>query len=307
MASFEFANGYRATEVDGDTVTVGTVVNNGSNPWTIVDTNGGELELNDLVTIGSQTYAYRGFEGTGTVVLEIWDTEFNEPTGVLRVFTNDPEVTTGDTVNFTAETFPYCLLQGTRVLTPTGERPVEDLRIGDLVLTADGEAVTVRWVGRQSLITMFNGRALPIVIRAGALADNVPSRDLHVSPDHAILIDDYLVHAQALVNGTTITVMDNPPAQLDYYHLELDTQRIIIADGTPVESFVDDSTRAGFDNYHEWVALGLKPQPADTLPHPRVKTPDKFPRRSAHAYAKGSWPTSDPAATGRPRQHPGTR
>jgi hypothetical protein len=166
----------------------------------------------------------------------------------------------------------YCLLAGTSIATPHGERPVEDIRAGDEVLTADGEAVEVRWVGRQSLITMFAARALPIVIRAGALGDNVPSRDLHVSPDHAILIDEYLVCAQALVNGTTITVMDNPPAQLDYYHLELDTHRIIIADGTPVESFVDNVTRAGFDNYHEWIALGLEPQPAECLPYPRVKS-----------------------------------
>jgi hypothetical protein len=193
------------------------------------------------------------------------------------IFLTDLEYDFGQEVSFTFDEFPYCLLAGTLVLTATGERPVEDIRIGDLVLTADGDTVPVRWVGRQSLITMFNHRALPIVIRVGALGDNVPSRDLHVSPDHAILLDDYLVQAQALVNGTTITVMDTPPAQLDYYHLELDTQRIIIADGTPVESFVDDATRAGFDNYPEWVALGLAPQPADTLPHPRVKSTRQLP------------------------------
>jgi hypothetical protein len=178
----------------------------------------------------------------------------------------------------TAESYPldptdyYCLLAGTLVATPVGERPVESLRPGDLVLTAAGEAVEVRWVGRQSRITMFAGRALPITIRAGALAVDVPSRDLNLSPDHAMLIDGYLVCAQALVNGTTVVPMPEPPAQLDYYHLELDRHRVILANGTPVESFVDDVSRRGFDNFAEWEALGLNPLPAGSIEYPRVKS-----------------------------------
>jgi hypothetical protein len=160
------------------------------------------------------------------------------------------------------------------VATPSGQRPVEDIRPGDEVLTADGQAVAVRWVGRQSLITLFAGNTgLPVVIRAGALGDNVPTADLCVSGDHAIAIDGYLVCAAALINGTTITRMPNPPAQLDYYHLELDAHRIILANGTPVESFIDDVTRRGFDNYSEWVDLGLEPLPTQALDHPRIKSP----------------------------------
>jgi hypothetical protein len=170
------------------------------------------------------------------------------------------------------EPFTFCLLSGTLILTPKGERPVEEIRLGDDVLTHDGEIVKVRWVGRQSLFSFHRGDALPVVISAGALADNVPSRDLHVSPDHAILWDGCLVQAQALVNGTTVAIMENAPERLDYYHLELDRQRLIVADGAPVESFVDNVSRAGFDNFDEWVALGLEPQPAEALPYPRVKS-----------------------------------
>jgi hypothetical protein len=224
------------------------------------------------------SYTYRGFADLGGGESAIIVQGRGLDSGSFYLLANTGGVVVTEPIAVTTDQpFPYCLLAGTMLLTPSGERPVEDIRPGDEVLTADGEAVTVRWVGRQSLISMFAARALPIVIHAGALADNVPSRDLHVSPDHAILLDGYLVCAQALVNGTTITVMGNPPAQLDYYHLELDTQRIIIADGTPVESFVDNVTRAGFDNYHEWVALGLEPQPVQELELPRVKSARQLP------------------------------
>jgi hypothetical protein len=121
--------------------------------------------------------------------------------------------------------------------------------------------------------------------RAGALGEGTPTADLRVSSDHAIAIDGYLVCAQALINGTTITRMPNPPAQLDYYHLELDAHRLIFANGTPVESFVDDVTRRGFDNYSEWVDLGLAPLPPQALDLPRIKSARQLPQPLAHLLA----------------------
>ena len=42
----------------------------------------------------------------------------------------------------------HCFLRGTRILTPGGEIPVEDLAIGALVETLRGP-LPVKWVGRQ--------------------------------------------------------------------------------------------------------------------------------------------------------------
>ena len=97
-------------------------------------------------------------------------------------------------------------MPGTLVATPDGERAIETLAIGDLVLTNEGRAMPVRWVGRQTVSTRFADplRVLPIRVAAGALAENLPVRDLLVSPDHALLVDGILVQAGALVNGTTI-------------------------------------------------------------------------------------------------------
>ena len=84
-----------------------------------------------------------------------------------------------------------CFLAGTLIRTPDGEVAVESLKHGDLVLTQDGRTVPVDWLGVQTVSLRFADkmRVLPIRIRAGALAQNVPCRDLLVSPDHAILVD----------------------------------------------------------------------------------------------------------------------
>lgn len=102
-----------------------------------------------------------------------------------------------------------CFTAGTRISTARGEVAVEDLKVGEMVLALESDGHTlrpVRWVGRSPVSRRFGDpiRLLPIRIRAGALAENVPARDLLVSPNHGILIDDVLVQAGALVNGTSV-------------------------------------------------------------------------------------------------------
>jgi Hint domain len=65
-----------------------------------------------------------------------------------------------------------CFMPGTLIRTPAGDVAVELLEIGDQVLTVDGRSVPVRWIGRQTVSTIFanKDRVLPIRIRAGALA-----------------------------------------------------------------------------------------------------------------------------------------
>ncbi len=97
-----------------------------------------------------------------------------------------------------------CFMPGTRIRTPSGETSVEALAIGDLVLTTVGAAVPVRWIGRQTVARMFvEDLRLPVCVKAGALADGVPSRDLHLSPDHALFVDGVLIQAGSLVNGVS--------------------------------------------------------------------------------------------------------
>jgi hypothetical protein len=177
--------------------------------------------------------------------------------------------------------FIVCFLAGTMIATPEGETPVEALAIGDLVLTADGRAAPVRWVGIQTVVTIFADplRSFPIRITAGALGEGLPARDLLVSPDHALMLDGVLVQAGALVNGTTIVRESAMPERFTYFHIELEDHSLILAEGVPAETFVDNVTRRRFDNFADYEALyGDDGATIAELPAPRIKSARQLPR-----------------------------
>ncbi|HEX4505310.1 MAG TPA: Hint domain-containing protein [Alphaproteobacteria bacterium] len=159
-----------------------------------------------------------------------------------------------------------CYLKGTRIRTPRGRSAVEDLRIGDLVTTADGVALPLKWIGRRAYrdwLAIGNAEVQPILFKAGALADRVPVRDLYVSPEHAMFIDGVLVPAHRLVNGASIVKVDGME-EVEYFHLEFDRHVVIFAEDAVAESFVDDDSRMLFHNAEEYRRLypGEAPRPA---------------------------------------------
>ena len=148
-----------------------------------------------------------------------------------------------------------------------------------LVLTAEGEAQPILWIGRQTVSRVFADplRVLPIRITAGALDENLPVRDLLVSPDHALLIGDVLIQAGALVNGSTIRREENVPRVYTYYHLELADHALILAEGVPAETFVDNVDRMAFDNWAEHLALYPEGREITELPLPRARSHRQVP------------------------------
>jgi hypothetical protein len=169
--------------------------------------------------------------------------------------------------------YALCFMPGTLVRCPQGDVAVEALKVGDLVLTTEDKIMPIRWIGRQTVSLLFADelRALPIRIRAGALAENVPVHDLLVSPDHAILVDEVLVQAGALVNGTSIIRETNVPRVFTYYHVELDDHSLILAENVPAETFIDNVDRMRFDNWEEHEALYPEGKPIVEMPYPRAK------------------------------------
>jgi Hint domain len=175
---------------------------------------------------------------------------------------------------------PACYCRGTMILTDKGEVAVESLAIGDMVVTAAGAAKAVRWLGIRAVSSRFADpvRAYPVRVRANAIDDNVPARDLLVSPDHALLIDGNLIQAGALVNGTSIVREKNVPETFNYYHVELAEHDLILAENAPAETFVDNVDRMGFDNWAEHEALYPEGEPMVEMPHPRAKAHRQVPK-----------------------------
>ena len=138
-----------------------------------------------------------------------------------------------------------CFAEGTLITTARGDVAVQDLRIGDKVLTRDNGYQPLRWIGGGEV--MRNPASAPIRISANALGAGTPARDLFVSPQHRVMVtggqleasfgfDEALAPALHLVNGTTIT-QEMEGDTVVYYHLLFDQHEVIYSEGLPTESF----------------------------------------------------------------------
>jgi hypothetical protein len=289
MATFTALNAYVLSGADPNFTVSGLY---GSGTYSCVDADSDTtFEDGDTVVVngpGSPTvsFEYVGFFDGGWIGVV---------GGITLLFTNSTYAD-GATVTADSAAFTVCFLAGTHIATPSGETPVETLAIGDLVLGADGRARLVRWIGRQTVVSVFANpqRNFPIRVTAGALADTVPSRDLLVSPDHALLVDGLLVQAAALVDGVAVRHEPAPAERFTWYHIELEDHALVLAEGAPAETFVDNVTRRRFDNYAEYEALyGADATGIAELELPRVKSARQLPaavraRLDARAAALGS-------------------
>ncbi|MCU4161992.1 Hint domain-containing protein [Acidiphilium sp. AL] len=142
-----------------------------------------------------------------------------------------------------------CFAAGTRLLTMRGEVPVEALREGDAVILNGGGTAPIKWIGRRHLALARHPKpemVLPVLIEAGALAEGVPCRDLHVSPDHALYLDNHLIPAKALINGFSIRQVRR--RAVTYYHVELEAHAVLHAEAAPCESYLETGNRGAFEN-----------------------------------------------------------
>ena len=149
----------------------------------------------------------------------------------------------------TIDPSPICFLRGTRIRTVTGDKAVESLTMGEAVLTASGEARPIRWIGSRGLDCTRHPKpnfVWPIRIQAGAFGPDMPARDLWMSPFHSILLEGVLVQVEKLVNGATVVQV--PRERVEYWHVELESHDILLAEGLPAESYLDVGNRTGFVN-----------------------------------------------------------
>ena len=184
-----------------------------------------------------------------------------------------------DTLGLTASdstTSVHCFGAGTAIATPDGARAVETLRAGDLVLTASGEALPVRWLGVQTIAARFAdpAKAWPVRVAAGALGQGLPVRDLILSPGHALFIGGLLIQAGALAGRPGIARIAPQAEIFHYYHVELATHALLLAEGAAAESYLPTPEDLPFDNRAERVWADV-----EALPYPRVKAARQVPAR----------------------------
>ncbi|NVN06518.1 Hint domain-containing protein [Asaia spathodeae] len=148
--------------------------------------------------------------------------------------------------------YDKCFLRGTMIRMEHGECAVEDIQVGDnVVACVDGADVLrqVIWVGRRTATVRsahYDDEAgFPVRILQGALGDNVPYKDLLVTPEHALFLDGAFVPARMLVNGRSI-FFDRTMTQFDYYHIETDEHSVLWSDGALSESYLDTGDRTAF-------------------------------------------------------------
>ena len=163
-------------------------------------------------------------------------------------------------------TFTLCFCRGTLIRTPGGEVPVEQLAAGDQVVTWRGEVRPITWIGVGKVLATRGARsaATPVIVRKGALADNVPHVDLHVTKGHSLWFDDVLIPVEFLVNHRSI-LWDDRAKEVEIYHVELDSHDVLIANGAPAESYRDDGNRWLFRNANSGWDQPPKPPCAPVL------------------------------------------
>lgn len=156
---------------------------------------------------------------------------------------------TASTARYDLKSFVPCFAAGTLIRTPEGERPVEELAVGDRVWTRDNGFQAIRWCGQRQLGAddlAANPKMLPVRIRAGALGPNRPERDLIVSPQHRILVrsqiaqrmfsaPELLVAARQLTEVEGIEVVEDSTA-VTYVHLLFDRHEVVMSNGAETES-----------------------------------------------------------------------
>jgi hypothetical protein len=154
----------------------------------------------------------------------------------------------------------HCFLKGTKISTPSRERLVQDLRIGDEVLTLSGPK-TIKWIGYRKFEkgegAAWQNSVMPIRVARSAIDNETPHRDLYLSHSHSIYLNNVLIPVGYLVNDTSIAPrMPSDMSAIEYYHVELETHEVIFAEGASVESYFDNGTgRESYSNFVQYERL----------------------------------------------------
>jgi hypothetical protein len=204
--------------------------------------------------------------------LEIEYTSDDREDGVVNYFDEDDNAA-GQLVFEEIENVIPCFTPGTKIATPKGERLVEELKVGDRVITRDNGIQEIRWVGARDMSGAElekSAHLKPVLIRQGALGNDLPERDMMVSPNHRVLVANdktalYFEEREVLVAAKHLTGLEGVDivdvSHTTYIHVMFDQHEVILSDGSWTESFQPgDMSLAGIGNAQRQEILELFPE-----------------------------------------------
>lgn len=224
-----FAEGDTAAGGDGDDLFVLEDLGEATNGTITIDGGSGSELGGDTLQLGT----------LATLTQSVIDTFVDDGTGS---FSGSVTLDDGTILNFSEIENIICFTPGTRVATPQGLRNIEDLRVGDLVVTRDHGLQPIRWIEARTVPGI--DRFAPVRISPNVLAGQDSA--LVESPQHRVLFQGYraemlfgesevLVAAKHLVDGMDVT--QDEQAEVTYIHMLFDQHEIIYAQGAATESF----------------------------------------------------------------------
>ncbi|MBV0914226.1 Hint domain-containing protein [Anianabacter salinae] len=185
-----------------------------------------------------------------------------------------------------------CFVRGTLIRTRRGEIRIEDLAVGDNVLTADAGEQPIRWIGSRKLdarALQSNPKLRPTRIRANALAPGLPEHDLSVSPQHRVLVRSVIAERmfgsrEVLIPANKLLVLpgieiDDSAAEVEYFHMLFDAHQIVWSNGALTESL--------FTGPEALKGLSVEARTEITLLFPEIVEPRYRPESARFIPQKG--------------------
>ncbi|MDQ2092728.1 Hint domain-containing protein [Rhodalgimonas zhirmunskyi] len=218
---------------------VGDYIDGGSSPDGINPADGLPYDYDTLDLSGSAPVG-------GSLTVEY--TSADREDGIVHFF-DDTGAEIGTSEFYDIENVVPCFTPGTAIATPKGERMVEELKVGDKIITRDNGIQEIRWMGTRTLTGHELARApqlRPILIQKGSLGDNLPEHDMLVSPQHRMLLTGnktqlYFEEREVLAAAKHLTDMPGVDEVgtlgVTYVHFMFDQHEVVLSNGAWTESF----------------------------------------------------------------------
>lgn len=143
-----------------------------------------------------------------------------------------------------------CFLSDCDILTIDGYKNITQIKSGDLIIT-NGEISEVIGIGVGTTKVINNVpldlSGYPVCITKNAFGDNKPNKDIHLTPEHSVYINDYLIPIRLLVNGMSI-YYDTEIESFEYYHIVCEEHSVVDVNGLDAETYHNTGNSLKFKN-----------------------------------------------------------